>query len=174
MPGYFRQNISSDAEVPRPVVGPLLGTRLARRGPLVAAMRAQDRAATQSRRVVLRADLQGASNWQVPNTNPDAAGTQTHPRRFVARTAARGQFTLTPGCMLELRAVVALSGHCQARNLALDWRDAGSGAEIRLVTTWADGGTSIQRTFSRSLEASGRLYGAAPTAQGGQFSEIGA
>lgn len=174
MARYFRQNIYGDSIVPAPAVEPLLGHRLARKAPIVAGMRAQDRVVTQSRRVVLAAGLSGATSWLVPNTDPVTAA-DTHPLVGVVRTVAREQFTLTPGCFLELRAIVGLSGQTQTAGFPGPSDPSAAGGadgQIRLVTTWDDGGTPIVRTFTKSLPPSPREFAAAPTAQGGQFTEI--
>lgn len=173
MARYYRQDISSDETLPRPATEPLIGLRPARSAPLRAVMRAQDSVIPLCRRVVLTQGLSGADNWLVGNTNP-RSNTLDHPFAGVARTVAPERFTLTPGCMLELRAIVGLSGQTQKDADAgegVAYIPAGCNAEIRVQVSWDDGGPTVTRNFTVNLPPSLRQYGAAPTAQGGQFAE---
>lgn len=177
MAKYYRQDLRNDEIIPRPALE-LVGLRLARRAPLVAAMRAQDRVLTMGRRVVLSQGLDGAQSWLVPNTNP-AAMAQTHPLSGVPRIVARSRHTLTQGHFLQLRAVVGLSGETQRAATAGEVASGnptyvpdGANAEIRVHTTWQNTeGAIATRSFAVSLPPSQRQYGAAPTALGGQFAE---
>lgn len=175
MARYYRQLYQGDQVVPKPATEPLLGQEVARKGPLVAALRAQDRVVTQSRRIHLRSGLAGSTEWLTPNTNPDS-NTNDHPPANTPRTVARSRNPLTPGCMLELRAVVAMSGKCQrpatAGEGAPAYRNDPSSNEIRLVSDWTDATGTVSRTHSVPLPPSTRQYGAAPTSDGGQWSEL--
>jgi len=175
---YYRQTLTQAEAIPRAPAGPLLGQQIARRPPVVAALRAQDRVVAQSRRIVLESGISGAARWLVPNTNPVSA-VRTYPLRDAQRIVARTQFRLTPGCMLELRALAGLSGQTQRAATsgelgagALAWQPGGVQGEIRLTATWDDGGTPVQRVSTVVLPGSGELYGRAPTDAAGQFAAL--
>lgn len=178
MARYFRQALTNNEDLPRAPAGPLLGKQIARRAPVVAAMRAQDRVVATSRRIVLQVGKSGATSWLVPNTNP-VGGSQTYPMRDVARVVARSQFKLTPGCMLSLRAICGLSGQTN-RNATIAETGAGlpafqaGGVQgiIRVTSTWDDGGTPVQRVHEVSIPGSGEQYGAAPTNAGGAWASM--
>lgn len=176
MARYFRQVLSTAEALPRAPAGPLLGKEIARRAPVVAAMRAQDRVVATSRRVVLQVGKSGATEWMVPNVDPVqvALGAQTHPIRDSRRTVARSQFRLTPGCMLSLRALVSLSGQTQVNDSPNTpaWIAGGCQGVIRLTSTFDDGGTPVVRVSEVVLPNSGELYGAAPTNAGGAFAAM--
>jgi hypothetical protein len=176
MSRYFRQKLSTTESLPRAPAGPLLGQEIARRAPVVSAIRAQDRVVATSCRVVLQVGKSGATDWLVPNTDPDNA-TQTYPLRDVGRTVAREQFKLTPGCMLSLRALVGLSGQTQILGSAgvppvPHYYPGGAQGIIRLTSTWDDGGTPVQRVSEVVLPNSGEEFGAAPTNDGGAWAAM--
>lgn len=123
-------------------------------------MRGQDRVVTQSRRIVLQAGASGARDWSTPDSDPEGAS-QTHPLQDAERIVARGRFVLTPGCALQLSAVVLPSGQTQIAIPALGTYDAGGAqGEIRLSLTWDDGGTPIVRDYSVALPVSDLEFGA--------------
>jgi hypothetical protein len=174
MAKYFRQALTRNEDLPRAPAGPLLGRQMARRSPVVSAMRASDRVVPTSRRIVLQVGKSGATEWLVPNGDP-SSGSQIYPLFDTPRIVARSQFRLTPGCMLSLRALVSLSGATQYNNLSGigdPWLPAGAHGRIRVTSTWDDSGTPVVRVQEVALPTSGEAFAAAPTNDGGAFAAM--
>ena len=170
MAKYFQQTLANDAEtVPKPAVGPLLGGEPAKRAPIVAAIRAQDRVVTLSRRVLLRQSLSGAVGFLVPNTDPTVAN--THPLGDSSRIVARARVTLTPGCMIRVRALVAFSGQTQTAGGSPLAEGAHGGISVLAAFTDSSAVT-LSPTFEDSIPTSPLEFAAAPTAAEGQWKSM--
>jgi hypothetical protein len=164
MAKYFQQTLANDTEtVPKPAIGPLLGGEPAKRAPIVALMRAQDRVVTLSRRVLLRQSLSGATSFLVPNTDP-AGIAGTHPTPNSSRIVARARVVLTPGCMIRVRALVAFSGQTQVATPAA----GGGGGGISVLASFTDSAaTTLAPTFESAIPTSPLEFNAHPTSDAG-------
>lgn len=100
-----------------------------------------------------------------PDVDPNGPA-QTHPLQDSERIVVRGRAVITPGCVLQLSAVVIPSGQTQTPVIGLGaYQAGGTQGELRLSLTWDDGGTPIVRTHSISLPQSDADFGGAGSAQ---------
>jgi hypothetical protein len=156
MARYFGRNLTADdGHPPTPSVAALRGLQPLIRQRAESAIAAQDRVPTQSRRILMRAGVNGDDAWLVPNTDPDQiGGTQPYPSANVARAVTIGKFDMTPGT-IPMAQCLHVPGGPTSRAVVLDWTHGGNQAIVQFVTTWtdADGGTE-SRTYVLPLDGS--------------------
>src|SRR5688572_28830123 len=101
MARYFGQGLTQEGRAHTPSTAALGGMQPLIRNRAEAAMRAQDKVVSQSRRTLMRTGVDGADAWLIPNTGQPAAGlTQECPEPNVVRAIGRALFDVTPGCTL--------------------------------------------------------------------------
>lgn len=110
MARYFSQNLRDLGDPPTPSTEALIGMQAMERSRAEAAMRAQDKVAAQSRRIVARVGLNGDDAWLVPNTGQTPNAAQTCPLPNTPRSVAPLKIDVTPGCVLRAIALHLPSG----------------------------------------------------------------
>lgn len=166
MARYFGQNLDGEGDEPSPSVEALRGLQPMERSRAEAAMRAQDKVASQSRRVLWQTGLNGDDAWLVPNTMPGA--TQTHPEEDVSRANSIGKFDLTQGCCLIAECLHVPSGKTSAEPVPPNWVPGGVQGIVEFATVWtAHDASTLTHTFQLSLDGSTLAHGSEDTSNGG-------
>lgn len=170
---YRRQQLAGLGHtLPAPEPGPVAGMRPFVYGPAVEVMRAQDKIAPLSRRVILSSGFRGDQEWRVPNTDPLSVATRTHPDRTTWYVVARGRVEVTPGCFFRLVGACVPSGETQRAGGPTEsshaWWPDGVHGRLRVTVVWTDRSGSTETTIREAtLPGSTLEFGSEDTSDGG-------
>lgn len=172
MAKYYRQALLLEDGAPgHPPVEPLTALEPMKRARAVAVMRAQDKLAGTSRRIVCRFGMQGSIAWRVPNTDPDLGlMTQDYPDATTEYVCGRAQVELTPGCMYRLYVWCVPAGATQYQLGDGTWGLDSIGGSVLAEIDWHDAASGSEATeHELTLPPSQVNFGAENTSAGGLF-----